>query len=104
MTPEPLDAEARRIAEMVLRDPEAAQFLRGDSVEALLTDAHRVAGILDAIAEQQRPKPPPTNFDGGVRQTPPAPSDPVRDHDLGVLEIIHNWKQGGAGEPPDGWG
>ena len=84
---EPLDTDARRIAEVVLRDPEMAALITGDSAEELLRDAHRVRKALDA-----NQKPPPVDFDGGAREMAQPPTDPIRDHDLGVVELIRDWK------------
>lgn len=97
---EPLDAEARRVAELVVGDARAARFLRGDSLDELLADAHRFATALDAIAAERKPKPPPPDFDGGARATPPAPSDPVRDHDGIMLELARRAKLGGPLDDP----
>jgi hypothetical protein len=86
---EPLDTDARRIAEVVLRDPEMAALITGDTAEELLRDAHRVRKALDAAI----PK-PEVNFDGGVREPAPAPADHAREHDQTVLQIVQEARWG----------
>ena len=93
---EPLDADSRAIAELVIGNPDAAVFLKGDTAEELLLDAHRFGKRLNAIRASQKPKLPPPDFDGGARETPPAASDPVRDHDAIALELARRMKLGGA--------
>ena len=54
----------------------------------------RQLGILPPeVTEQSDADPQAPSFDGGVRQTPPLPSD----HNQTVLEIVQNWKSGQGG-------
>jgi hypothetical protein len=39
----------------------------------------------------------PPDFDGGVRETPPLPSDPVAEHNATILEYLRTTQGRGGG-------
>jgi hypothetical protein len=87
----PTDADRAEAAKLVLGDPAMGQFLTGDSVAELVESAGHLARKIEQAQAKQKPKPPPVDFDGGVRE--PGPPPPV-DHDEWITRIL-------GGERPD---
>jgi hypothetical protein len=55
----------------------------------------RALGHMQASDEPVEPEGPP-NFDGGAREPAPQPSDPVREHNEFLLEVLQAHRGGGG--------
>lgn len=95
--PEPVDQAKAEIARWLLDNPTAADLLKGDTPNELVQNAIKLKQTIDALrAENVRRSMAAPDFEGGVRQTAPVPSDPVEDHS----RLIADWLQRGRADGP----
>ncbi len=90
------DADRDEIARLVLGDPKLAPLVSGDTAKEMAAHAAEVGRLLREVRASQR-RPPPADFDGGVRQPLPGPGPT---HEQWLSELLMRTRPGDG----TGWG